>query len=452
MNYTPTCTSLAYLRTANIYRIPGLQYINHKTNTLNLADENHSAVYTAPSKDDFASLCLVGDKLLFSHSGAVYQVNTDTYTLSEPIESLGELGTDSIKGTLQNLSWELKGSELTINGSGRMHAYCFLPIPLRVFVKSVSISEGITNVRDCAIYNCPNLESATIPDSVTDIGSRAFYNCKRLLRVTIPSSVTSIGNDAFGYYRDYDKNDNIKVEGFTITGDENTSAQVYANDNGFRFLKYGEEPAEPTEPTSSEPQPTEAQPTEPASSEAEPTEPVTEAPKPTDIAKAAVSGIKNKTYTGKPVTQSITVKDGTKALSNGSDYTVTYKNNINSGTATVIINGTGDYTGKITKAFKIAKADNPMTVTAKTKTVKYSAVKKKTVTVSAVTVKKAKGAVSFKKVSADKKITVNTKNGRITLKKGLKKGRYSVKVKATANGNKNFKRINKTAKLVVIVK
>ena len=40
-----------------------------------------------------------------------------------------------------------------------------------------------------------------------------------------------------------------------------------------------------------------------------------------------VSSISDKTYTGSAIKPSVTVKDGTKKLTKGTDYTVTYKNN-----------------------------------------------------------------------------------------------------------------------------
>lgn len=75
-----------------------------------------------------------------------------------------------------------------------------------------------------------------------------------------------------------------------------------------------------------------------------------------DITKATVTGIKEKTYTGKALAQSPTVKFGDKLLVKGTDYTLTYKNNTNAGTATVAINGKGNFEGKISKTFKINPA------------------------------------------------------------------------------------------------
>ena len=65
--------------------------------------------------------------------------------------------------------------------------------------------------------------------------------------------------------------------------------------------------------------------------------------------------IPNQEYTGKKLQPKITVKDGKTELKLDTDYTVSYKNNTNVGTATVTITGKGNYKGTITKTFKIVK-------------------------------------------------------------------------------------------------
>lgn len=62
------------------------------------------------------------------------------------------------------------------------------------------------------------------------------------------------------------------------------------------------------------------------------------------------------TYTGKALTPTVTVKYGSKKLTKGKDFVVTYKNNTKFGTATAIITGKGSYKGKVTKTFKIVPA------------------------------------------------------------------------------------------------
>ncbi len=84
--------------------------------------------------------------------------------------------------------------------------------------------------------------------------------------------------------------------------------------------------------------------------------------------KATISGISNKSYTGKNITQSITVKYNGKTLKNGTDYTVSYSSNKNIGTATVKVTGKGSYAGTITKTFKINPAKQEIQkLTAKSK-------------------------------------------------------------------------------------
>ncbi len=71
------------------------------------------------------------------------------------------------------------------------------------------------------------------------------------------------------------------------------------------------------------------------------------------ISGATVSTVINQTYTGSAQKPAVTVKDGSKTLTNGTDYTVSYSNNTNVGTATVTITGKGNYTGTRTTTFKI---------------------------------------------------------------------------------------------------
>ena len=80
-----------------------------------------------------------------------------------------------------------------------------------------------------------------------------------------------------------------------------------------------------------------------------------------NVSKVTVSGIVDKDYTGKPVTQSglklyYSIGNGkTKELISGQDYVVSYKNNTNKGTATVQFTGlaSAGYTGSFSKTFKI---------------------------------------------------------------------------------------------------
>ena len=137
-------------------------------------------------------------------------------------------------------------------------------------------------------------------------------------------------------------------------------------------------------------------------------------------------------YTGKAKKPAVTLKVGGKTLKKGTDYTVAYKNNKNVGTATVTIKGKGNYTGTITKTFRI----NP----AKPTISKATSPKKGKVK---VTYKKAAGAAGYQIVLAkNKKFTsgkkVVTAKGASKTVKGLTKGKtYFVKVRS-------YKKVGKT--------
>lgn len=75
---------------------------------------------------------------------------------------------------------------------------------------------------------------------------------------------------------------------------------------------------------------------------------------PTSIANCTVTLSADKmSYTGSQLKPTVTVKYGSATLINGTDYTVSYKSNINVGTATATITGKGGYTGSVNKAFTI---------------------------------------------------------------------------------------------------
>lgn len=140
-----------------------------------------------------------------------------------------------------------------------------------------------------------------------------------------------------------------------------------------------------------------------------------------------------------------------KNLKEGKDYKVTWQNKSSkkAGTYTVYIVGIGNYGGEMWEDYIINKAANPLTLKGKTKTVKYSKVKKEAQKIKradVVKVSKGKGDETYKLVSAKKdkksfkkKFKINSKNGNVTVKKGLKKGTYKVKVKVKSSGNTNYK-------------
>ena len=72
-----------------------------------------------------------------------------------------------------------------------------------------------------------------------------------------------------------------------------------------------------------------------------------------DISKTEVTIKKSMVYTGSKITVETVVKNGTYKLQKDKDYTVSYKNNVKIGTATVIITGKGSYSGTKKAYFRI---------------------------------------------------------------------------------------------------
>ncbi len=74
---------------------------------------------------------------------------------------------------------------------------------------------------------------------------------------------------------------------------------------------------------------------------------------PKNASNLTINSIAAVTYNGSAQTPTVTVKDGTTTLTNGTDYTVSYSNNTNAGTATMTVTGKGNYTGTKTATFTI---------------------------------------------------------------------------------------------------
>ena len=148
---------------------------------------------------------------------------------------------------------------------------------------------------------------------------------------------------------------------------------------------------------------------------------------PVNVENAVINNISNKVYTGKEIKPAITVKVNGTVLEENTDYKVSYADNINTGKASVLIEGIGNYYGTVTKYFNI---------------------KPKAVTITSVkSPKKAQMKVAWKKDSqaggyqivyaTDKKFTKGKKSLNVnaskvvrTISKLSKGKKYYVKVRA----------------------
>ena len=134
------------------------------------------------------------------------------------------------------------------------------------------------------------------------------------------------------------------------------------------------------------------------------------------------------TYDGRAKEPTVTVKHDIIALSQGIDYNVTYTNNTNAGTATVKIEGIGNYKDVQSVTFTINKAAPNLVFAA-------SAVTKKTTDAAFTNIltKTTDGTVTFKS-SNTKVATVNSTSGLVTIK-----GDGTATITATAAEGKNYK-------------
>lgn len=130
------------------------------------------------------------------------------------------------------------------NGVTSIGAYAFYECD---DLKSVTIPDGVTSIGELAFGLCYALTEVVIPDSVTSIDSGVFSGCRSLKSITIPENVTSIGDDAFAWCDDLTEitilNSECEVQksnypindAVTIHGYEGSTAQKYAEDNGYNF-------------------------------------------------------------------------------------------------------------------------------------------------------------------------------------------------------------------------
>lgn len=184
---------------------------------------------------------------------------------------------------------------------------------------------------------------------------------------------------------------------------------------------------------------------------------------------ASYKGAKKQSVTGVKTTISKKYKDKAFRLNAKAKTKLTYVSS-NTKVATVDKNGKvtikGAGTAKITiKAaettkykrtsktvtIKVAKAAPVIKVKAASKSYKASALKKKAQSFKLGASANSKGKVSFKKTSGNAGIAVSS-TGKVTVKKGLKKGTYKVKVRVSVAANGSYKARSKTVTVTVKVK
>ena len=199
----------------------------------------------------------------------------------------------------------------------------------------IDIPAGLTQIEPDTFCNT-GLTSVTLYEGLTKIEDGAFHDCLKLKKIRIPKSVTDIGGLALGIrYNMGNGAEEVIPGGFTVEGYTGSAAERYVkrmhqSENLYhvffkdvKFVSIGGQTAAVT-----------------------------------NISKTKISALKTRAFTGKPLTQALTITYGGKKLVNGRDYTLTWKNNKNIGTASVTIKGKGKYNGSVTKKFRITVQKN----------------------------------------------------------------------------------------------
>ena len=199
----------------------------------------------------------------------------------------------------------------------------------------IDIPAGLTQIEPDTFCNT-GLTSVTLHEGLTKIEDGAFHDCLKLKKIRIPKSVTDIGGLALGIrYNRGNGAEEVIPGGFTVEGYTGSAAERYVKrmhqcENLYhvffkdvKFVSIGGQTAAVT-----------------------------------NIGKTKISALKTGAFTGKPLTQALTITYGGRKLVNGRDYTLTWKNNKNIGTASVTIKGKGKYNGSVTKKFRITVQKN----------------------------------------------------------------------------------------------
>lgn len=199
----------------------------------------------------------------------------------------------------------------------------------------IDIPAGLKQIESATFCNT-GLTSVTLHEGLTKIEDWAFHDCLKLKKIRIPKSVTDIGELALGIrYNMGNGAEEVIPGGFTVEGYTGSAAERYVkrmhqSENLYhvffkdvKFVSIGGQTAAVT-----------------------------------NIGKTKISALKTRAFTGKPLTQALTITYGGKKLVNGRDYTLTWKNNKNIGTASVTIKGKGKYNGSVTKKFRITVQKN----------------------------------------------------------------------------------------------
>ena len=278
--------------------------------------------------------------------------NVSSIGLAAFVEGLSESSLTEIKVDPENPYFSEKdgvvfskdGTKLIVFPSGRSGDY--------------QIPDGTVSVGDYAFYYCVNVSSITVPGSVRSLGEGAFGNCSSLTKTVLNEGLEEIGEYAFqsssgirdiiipASVKSVGKNglrlssgcrirvlstdtvwaDDAFRDSALIAGKKDSTLQKYAEDRGYMFVELSADNRIPLQNEWFEQITPEYE------------------------------------YNGKSHEPEIESSESAPELEQGSDYEVTYENNINAGTATVKITGKDIFCGTVERSFKITPDENGMYV------------------------------------------------------------------------------------------
>lgn len=278
--------------------------------------------------------------------------NVSSIGLAAFVEGLSESSLTEIKVDPENPYFSEKdgvvfskdGTKLIVFPSGRSGDY--------------QIPDGTVSVGDYAFYYCVNVSSITVPGSVRSLGEGAFGNCSSLTKAVLNEGLEEIGEYAFqsssgicdiiipASVKSVGKNglrlssgcrirvlstdtvwaDDAFRDSALIAGKKDSTLQKYAEDHGRTFVELSADNRIPLQ---------------------------------NEWFEQITSDYE---YNGKSHEPEIEFSESAPELEQGSDYEVTYENNINAGTATVKITGKDIFCGTVERSFKITPDENGMYV------------------------------------------------------------------------------------------
>lgn len=278
--------------------------------------------------------------------------NVSSIGLAAFVEGLSESSLTEIKVDPENPYFSEKdgvvfskdGTKLIVFPSGRSGDY--------------QIPDGTVSVGDYAFYYCVNVSSITVPGSVRSLGEGAFGNCSSLTKAVLNEGLEEIGEYAFqsssgirdiiipASVKSVGKNglrlssecrirvlstdtiwaDDAFRDSALIAGKKDSTLQKYAEDRGYMFVELSADNRIPLQNEWFEQITPEYE------------------------------------YNGKSHEPEIESSESAPELEQGSDYEVTYENNINAGTATIKITGKDIFCGTVERSFKITPDENGMYV------------------------------------------------------------------------------------------